>query len=70
MIESNNAFCSLAAAIPRQVEEVKETDGKESWCRAQSLVRFCGDALAKMDDSKLGEMTEAHGQQIPVPEAP
>jgi hypothetical protein len=66
MIESNNAFCSLAAAIPApKVEEVKETDGKDKLVAAlKASFAFCGDALAKMDDSKLGEMTEAHGQQI------
>jgi hypothetical protein len=66
MVESNNAFCSLAAALPApKAEEVKETDGKDKLVAAlKASFAFCGDALAKMDDSKLGEMTEAHGQQV------
>jgi len=66
MIESNNAFCSMASAVPApKVEEVKETDVKDKLVAAlKASFAFCGDALAKMDDSKLGEMTEAHGQQI------
>jgi hypothetical protein len=66
MVESNNAFCSLAAAVPApKVEEVKETDGKDKLVAAlKASFAFCGDALSKMDDSKLGEMTEAHGQQF------
>jgi hypothetical protein len=66
MVESNNAFCSLASAVPApKVDEVKETDGKDKLVAAlKASFAFCGDALAKMDDSKLGEMTEAHGQQV------
>ncbi|MFY9904101.1 MAG: DinB family protein [Terriglobales bacterium] len=66
MVESNNAFCSLAAAVPApKADEVKETDGKDKLVAAlKASFAFCGDALAKMDDSKLGEMTEAHGQRI------
>ncbi len=65
MVESNNAFCSQAAAVPApKVEEVKETDGKDKLVAAlKASFAFCGDALAKMDDSKLGEMTEGHGGQ-------
>jgi uncharacterized damage-inducible protein DinB len=66
MVESNNGFCSLASGVPApKVEEVKETDGKDKLVAAlKASFAFCGDALAKMDDSRLGEITEAHGQQI------
>ena len=66
MVESNNTFCSGAAAVPApKVEEIKETDAKDKLVAAlKASFDFCGDALAKMDDSKLGEMTEGHGQQL------
>jgi len=65
MIESNNSFCSQAAAIPApKVEEAKETDAKGKLVAAlNASFDFCGDALAKMDDSKLGDMTEGFGGQ-------
>jgi len=63
MIESNNTFCARAAAVPvPKVEEAKETDGKDKLVAAlKASFDFCGDALGKMDDSKLGEMTEGFG---------
>jgi hypothetical protein len=66
MIESNNSFCSAASAVPApKVEEAKETDAKDKLVAAlKASFDFCGNALAKMDDSKLGEMTEGHGQQF------
>jgi len=67
MVEANNLLCSKAAAVPApKVEEVKETDGKEKLVGAlKASFDFCGSALAKMDDSKLGEMTEGmSGQQM------
>ncbi len=65
MIESNNVFCSGAAAFPApKVEEAKETDGKDKLVAAlKASFDFCGEALGKLDDSKLGEMTEGHGGQ-------
>jgi DinB family protein len=65
MIESNNSFCSKAAAVPApKVEEAKETDGKDKLVAAvKASFDFCADALAKMDDSKLGEMIEGFGGQ-------
>jgi len=65
MIESNNSFCSKAGAVPApKVEEAKETDGKDKLVAAlKTSFDFCGDALGKMDDSKLGEMTEGFGGQ-------
>jgi hypothetical protein len=65
MIESNNSFCSKAAAVPApKVEEAKETDSKDKLVAAlKASFDFCGDALGKMDDSKLGEMIEGFGGQ-------
>jgi uncharacterized damage-inducible protein DinB len=61
MVESNNLFCSKTAAVAApKVEEAKETDGKDKLVAAlKASFDFCGEALGKMDDSKLGEMTEA-----------
>jgi uncharacterized damage-inducible protein DinB len=63
IIESNNAFCSKAAAVPApKVDEAKETDGKDKLTAAlKSSFDFCSDALSKMDDSKLGETAEFFG---------
>jgi uncharacterized damage-inducible protein DinB len=65
MIESNNMFCSKAAAVPApKVEEAKETDAKDKLVAAlKASFDFCGEALGKMDDSKLGETTESFGGQ-------
>jgi uncharacterized damage-inducible protein DinB len=67
IIESNNSFCSKAAAVPApKVEEAKETDGKEKLAAAlKTSFDFCSDALSKMDDSKLGETTQFFpGKQV------
>ena len=63
MIESNNLFCSKAAAVPApKVEEAKESDSKDKLVSAlKASFDFCSDALSKMDDSKLGEITELFG---------
>ncbi|MGB6632135.1 MAG: DinB family protein, partial [Terriglobales bacterium] len=63
MIESNNLFCSKAAAVPApKVEEVKDTDSKDKLVTAfKASFDFCSDTLGKMDDSKLGETTEGFG---------
>jgi DinB superfamily len=63
IIESNNSLCSKAAAVPApKAEEVKESDSKDKLVSAlKASFDFCSDALAKMDDSKLGETTEGFG---------
>lgn len=63
MIESNNSFCAKAAAVAApKVDEAKDTDGKDKLVAAlKASFDFCGTALDKMDDSKLGEMTEGFG---------
>src|SRR5208283_5962355 len=65
MVESNNSFCSKAAAVPApKVDEAKETDSKDKLVAAlKASFDFCDEALGKMDDSKLGEMTEGFGGQ-------
>ena len=63
MVESNNLFCSKAAAVPSpKAEEAKESDSKDKLVSAlKASFDFCSDALAKMDDSKLAEVTELFG---------
>jgi len=63
MIGANYLLCSKAASVPApKIEEAKETDGKDKLVAAlKASFDFCGDALSKMDDSKLGEMTEGFG---------
>ena len=65
MIEANYLLCSKAAAVSApKVEESKDTDGKDKLDAAlKASFDFCGDALGKMDDSKLGEMVEGFGGQ-------
>jgi uncharacterized damage-inducible protein DinB len=65
IIESNYMFCSKAAAVPApKVEEAKDTDGKDKLLAAlKTSFDFCSDALSKMDDSKLSEMTDFFGGQ-------
>jgi uncharacterized damage-inducible protein DinB len=63
--ESNNLFCSGAAAVPApKVEETKDSDSKDKLVAAvKASFDFCSEALAKMDDSKLGESTDFFGSQ-------
>jgi uncharacterized damage-inducible protein DinB len=63
MVGSNNLFCSKVSGVAApKVEEVKETDSKETLVAAlKSSFTFCSESLAKMDDSKLGESTEGFG---------
>jgi len=65
MVEANNMLCSGAAAVPApKVEGVKEMDAKDKLVAAlKASFDFCSDALSKMDDSKLSEMTEGPGDQ-------
>ncbi len=68
IIGSNNSLCAKAADIPApKVEEVKETDAKDKMLAAATAsFDFCGEALGKMDDSKLGDSVELFGgKQFP-----
>jgi uncharacterized damage-inducible protein DinB len=63
MVESNNLFCSKAAAVPApKADEVKDTDAKDKLVASlKASFDFCSDALGKMEDSKLAETTEGFG---------
>jgi hypothetical protein len=63
IIESNNGTCAKAADVAApKVEEPKETDGKDKLLAAATAsFDFCGEALGKMDDSKLGDSVELFG---------
>jgi DinB superfamily len=68
IIESNNGLCAKAADVAApKVEEPKETDAKEKLLAAATAsFDFCGEALGKMDDSKLGDSVELFGgRQFP-----
>ncbi|HET7441970.1 MAG TPA: DinB family protein [Terriglobales bacterium] len=63
IIESNNYLCAKAGdtAAPK-VEELKESDSKEKLVSAlKASFDFCNTALAKTDDSKLGDTIEVFG---------
>jgi len=64
---SNNTLCAKAANVPDpKVDEAKETDGKDKLlAAAKASFDFCGEALGKMDDSKLGDNIELFGRQLP-----
>jgi hypothetical protein len=57
IVEGNNFFCANVGDVPQpKVEELKGTEGKEKLVAAvKASFDFCGDALAKADDSKLGD---------------
>jgi hypothetical protein len=61
--QANNFLCSKAGDVsaPKK-DEVKDTDGKDKLVAAlKASFEFCDSALAKADDSKLGDMVEAFG---------
>ncbi len=67
IIESNNLICAKSAAIAEpKVDEVKDTDPKDKLlAAAKASFDFCSEAVAKMDDSKLGDNIELFGRQMP-----
>ena len=68
IIGSNNMLCSKVADIAApKVEEPKETDAKDKLLAAATAsFDFCGEALGKMDDAKLGDSVELFGgKQFP-----
>jgi hypothetical protein len=68
IIGSNNSLCAKAASVAEpKVEEAKETDAKDKLLAAATAsFDFCGEALGKMDDSKLGDSVELFGgRQFP-----
>jgi hypothetical protein len=59
MTESNNYLCAKIADLPEPSTTVKEADGKDKLVAAlKASFDFCNTALAKLDDSKLGDMLE------------
>src|ERR1700676_242982 len=63
IVGSNNSLCAKVADIPApKAEEVKETDAKDKLLAAATAsFDFCGEALGKMDDAKLGDTIELFG---------
>jgi len=63
MTESNYALCAKASDMPQpKHDELKDADGKDKLLAAlKSSFDFCNTALAKVDDSKLGDTIEARG---------
>jgi hypothetical protein len=58
--ESNNGMCARIADIPApKVAESKETDSKDTLvAAARASFDFCTQALANVDDSKLGDVVD------------
>src|SRR5215470_19150114 len=56
IVGSNNSLCAKVADVPApKVDEPRETDSKDQLVAAvKASFNFCSEALAKMDDSKLG----------------
>jgi len=68
IVGSNNLLCAKAADVAApKVEEAKESDSKDKLLAAATAsFDFCGEALGKMDDSKLGDSVELFGgKQFP-----
>jgi hypothetical protein len=65
--ESNNAMCAKIADIAApKVEELKDTDSKDKLlAAARTSFDFCTEALAKVDDSKLGDYVDFGRTQGP-----
>ena len=61
--ESNNFLCSTIGAMPApKSEALKDTDAKEKLVAAlKASFDLCDAALAKVDDSKLGDPVELWG---------
>jgi hypothetical protein len=57
IVEANYFFCSKVGDVPQpKVEELTEASGKEKLVAgAKASFDFCGTALAKAEDSKLGD---------------
>jgi hypothetical protein len=57
IVEANYFFCSKVGDVAApKVDEVKDTDGKDKLAAAAiASFDFCGTALAKAEDAKLGD---------------
>jgi hypothetical protein len=67
IVESNFLFCSAAADVaPPPKKGALETDGKDKLLAAvKTSFEFCETALAKTDDSKLGDSIDMFGAKRP-----
>jgi hypothetical protein len=63
MIEANNFLCAGASGVAEpKAAELKDTDAKDKLLAGlKASFDYCSEGLAKMDDSKLGEMTKGFG---------
>src|SRR5579864_5290197 len=63
IVESNNHLCSRIGDVPEvKSTPLKETDGKDKLVSAlKASFDFCSTALAKAEDSKLGDEVELFG---------
>jgi hypothetical protein len=61
--ESNNYLCAKGGDVaPPKAPELSETDGKDKLLPAlKASFDFCTTALAKVDDSKLGDTVDLYG---------
>jgi len=60
--ESNNHLCAKISDSTEPKTELKETDGKDKLVAAlKGSFDFCTTALAKVDDSTLGDTVELYG---------
>lgn len=57
IVESNYFFCANVGDVPQpKIEELKETDAKDKLVAGmKASFEFCHTALAKADDSKMGD---------------
>lgn len=63
MANSNFHLCAMISGVEApKMDELKETDGKDKLTGAlKASFDFCTQSLAKVDDSKLGEVVFARG---------
>jgi hypothetical protein len=62
MTETNYFLCSKTTAVTAPKIEGVNTDSKDKLAEAlKAFFKFCSYALAKMDDSKLSEITNGLG---------
>jgi len=63
MANSNFRLCAMISGVEiPKMDELKETDGKDKLTGAlKSSFDFCTQSLAKVDDSKLGEVVFTRG---------
>jgi hypothetical protein len=64
--ESNNRLCAKISDAEEPKSDLKESDGKDKLVAAlNASFDFCNSALAKVDDSKLGDSITLFGHEGP-----